>query len=344
MKIRLVLLVLFVVSSVFSEQNDDLNIDFKYGDLQNHLIAQADDTQDPVDDGTLPERGRKKAKRSYMYKDGKNPIYAAGMSLLIPGAGEIYGEEYLRAGIFVGIEVGLLSAYYVYDQDGDDKTDEFHDYAAANFSEDTYYRGIRSFINSIGTSIDLDLVKNRDYWNNPVMNGNDTLYTSMSDYLTKDVDLGGLGLDGFTHNLPSTTTQQYYEMIGKYQQFAMGWNDFNGFERDSEGNLVLDDDGHVTYVSGFVPQDYHMKDSGKYIWDSDKRTSVYEKMRDEANEAYETGQNFIMIALVNHVASALDASFLIKSKYKVETALRIENNPGEKLSTDNFKVCYNINF
>ena len=29
----------------------------------------------------------------------------------------------------------------------------------------------------------------------------------------------------FTHHLPATKTQQYYEMIGKYDQFRYGWSD-----------------------------------------------------------------------------------------------------------------------
>ena len=31
----------------------------------------------------------------------------------------------------------------------------------------------------------------------------------------------------FTHHLPATKTQQYYEMIGKYDQFRYGWSDNN---------------------------------------------------------------------------------------------------------------------
>jgi len=38
----------------------------------------------------------------------------------------------------------------------------------------------------------------------------------------------------FTHTLPGSKTQQYYEMIGKYDQFLSGWPDTGGSPLDSE--------------------------------------------------------------------------------------------------------------
>ncbi len=32
-----------------------------------------------------------------------------------------------------------------------------------------------------------------------------------------------------SHHLPDSKTQQYYEMIGKYEQFSRGWDDYSDF-------------------------------------------------------------------------------------------------------------------
>ena len=61
--------------------------------------------------------------------------------------------------------------------------------------------------------------------------------------------------------------------------------------------------------------------------------------------AYETGQNWLMVTLLNHVASAFDAAYVIKSKYSIETKLRIENNDkAEVLGLENYKLTYSVNW
>ncbi|HXK49755.1 MAG TPA: hypothetical protein PKW56_04755, partial [Clostridiales bacterium] len=60
-------------------------------------------------------------------------------------------------------------------------------------------------------------------------------------------------------------------------------------------------------------------------------------------EAYEMGQNFLMVTLLNHVASAFDASYVIKKKYQIDTQLRIENSEkGEAIGLENYKVTYSL--
>ena len=47
---------------------------------------------------------------SYPAEDKKSPILAGVLSLLIPSAGEIYTEEYLKAGIFIEVITSLAKA------------------------------------------------------------------------------------------------------------------------------------------------------------------------------------------------------------------------------------------
>ncbi len=312
---------LFANGSSNTDENKDNSIQFRNSELNNFLLAQntGDDNEGEADSEKSNPRKLKKVKDSF--RDGKSPLIASGLSLLIPGAGEIYGEDYLRAGIFLGIEVSLWSGFYYYNSDGNEKTDEFHEYASNNFLKDNYYGGIVQFMNptlleEAGiTWWDLDYVSNAANWD------------SVSHYLEVDsLMYSSTGYKEFTHVLPSTKTQQYYEMIGKYHQFAMGWNDFNGYE---DGTTALTLDAKERY--------------GDYS--SYKQEEIYENMRYEANLAYEAGQNFLMISVLNHVASAFDAAYVIKSKYRIETKIRVNKKERDKeIGLNNFKVSYIVNF
>jgi hypothetical protein len=96
--------------------------------------------------------------------------------------------------------------------------------------------------------------------------------------------------DPNTHQLPSTKTQQYYEMIGKYNQFWTGWD-------DSQGSSVK-----------LTPNRKH-----------------YEDMRRDSNAAYKRASNCAMLVLANHVLSSLEAGWSIhKANRKIQIGLGFE--------------------
>jgi TM2 domain-containing membrane protein YozV len=151
---------------------------------------------------------------SYPAEDKKSPILAGVLSLLIPGAGEIYTEEYLKAGIFLALEAAIVTTAVVYDGKGDDKTIEFQNYADDYMNPDhnwsvlkyaewliTYEQGDPNMI--------LSNDPNRPPWEQV------------------DWDLLNAAETG-SHKLPPHGEQQYYELIGKYHQYSSGWNDFTG--------------------------------------------------------------------------------------------------------------------
>ena len=90
------------------------------------------------------------------------------------------------------------------------------------------------------------------------------------------------GTDPSTHHLPqddqgnTIKTQQYYEMIGKYDQFMQGWDD---------------------WVSGGP--------------DLTPNRDAYETLRDDSNRAYIKASYCTMAILANHVISAMDVALTI---------------------------------
>ena len=50
-----------------------------------------------------------------------------------------------------------------------------------------------------------------------------------------------------------------------------------------------------------------------------------------------------MVTLLNHVASAFDASYVIKKNFKIDTSLDIEaEDKASMIGKDNFKLTYSV--
>jgi hypothetical protein len=79
-----------------------------------------------------------------------------------------------------------------------------------------------------------------------------------------------------THELPSTKTQQYYEMVGKYDQFKKGWDDWTELGPNVSPNR-----------------------------------QKYEDMEHAMNQEYKKASTFAALILVNHLFSAADAAWTI---------------------------------
>ncbi len=153
--------------------------------------------------------------------DKKSPVLAGLFSVLIPGSGELYAGEYWKAAIFGILEAGLITAAIVYNNKGDDKTNEFENYAD-NVSDISGWSVVRyaQWINQY---------KDKNIQINPDPNLKPWQRVSWEELNSVEREI-----QGFSHTLARHGEQQYYEMIGKYHQFSPGWWDFNGGSNNSE--------------------------------------------------------------------------------------------------------------
>lgn len=209
----------------------------------------------------------------------KNPGRALLLSAIMPGAGELYGGSKIKAALFFALEVGCWVGGIRYAQEGDKKTDEFEAYADVHWSEDTY-RGIEYNFAQQTYDASEAFTGTQPEW--------ETLeWDEKIDYLPGN----------FTHELPTTTNQQYYESIGKYlTQFGFGWDD------------QLNDDGATPS-----------------IWDgTSTRANLYIDMRYDANQLLDKSATFFMVIMANHVVSALDAGFSVRAKNRAIARAKVE--------------------
>ena len=175
----------------------------------------------------------------------KSPKKALLFSALVPGAGQIYGGKLLRGAVFLAVEAALWAGYVVLDKKGSDVEDDFMAYADQYWDVNEYLVWRDQYVSATG----------------------DTTI--------------------FTHGLPRDNagdvqkTQQYYEMIGKYDQFRVGWEDYP----DDLRSITYADSVLITEQRlGYMDQ---REDSNRYL----KRAG------------YVTGAIFF-----NHIVSAIDAA------------------------------------
>lgn len=202
----------------------------------------------------------------------KKPAIGGLFSAVVPGTGEMYAGSWWKGALFLGAEVALWVGYAHYADKGQEWDDVFHVYADQHWSEPKYWVFIAQKANVQG-------VDENNYQN----------------YLEA---LRTYEHANYSHGLHVDKDQQYYEMIGKYDQFVQGWDDF------IEGQTVL------------TPNRNHYLD-----------------MRNSSNQQFKKASTCAMITVANHVLSAFDAALTInkenrKLEAKFRTGLRtIGENP-----------------
>ena len=251
--------------------------------------AALDEAQDSYNSPTLG--GQKSVKKAVFF------------SALVPGSGQLYSGSYIKAAAFMAVEALAWGMQINYRGKGDDKDAEFKAFAEKNWSEQRYWSSVYYQLNGLPEE---DRPSGMPDYSGDIFADNQgrPVITNWqeAEMVLKQWD-NTTYLAGFTHHLPETKTQQYYEMIGKYpEQFGNAW----------------DDADFDTYYSGYVDR----------ITDLNR---TYADMRSEANDFYKTASYGAMLVLVNHVLSAIDAGFTARrfNNKQLELTFQRKYYPGD---------------
>lgn len=231
----------------------------------------------PVKSAIWPFSGKKDSGSSNI--NPKSTRKAFFLSFLLPGLGETYvGSK--RGILFLGVEVFSWWKYLTNTNEGNDLEDKFQRFANTHW---TYY---------YDDPADADKYS---YWEwlkrTYKMNEFSDEEIPEAEYLTHEdfSDIKNIVEEaGASHSLPSTKSQQYYEMIGKYDHFVYGWEDI------VDNNPSLEELGY---------------DEKTEQIESPLRIK-YMKMRGDSNDKLKAGQQGIYIMLINRIISAIDAGRL----------------------------------
>lgn len=206
---------------------------------------------------------------------GKSTRKAVLFSALVPGAGEFYMGAWKRGALFFGVEALAWGLWSSWNGKGHDIKDEFRATANKEWDPNDYLAWLDSG-QSRFSSTHHEL--------------------PCKDFLEIYNQTGGFG------DCSESEVQQYYEVIGKYDQFVVGWSDL----RDGNGNTVQP--AQVDSVENFRSQ---LRDG-------------YEERRHDSNKFLKRAGNLTGLIMINHVFSLIDASRLARARAQGVEEARLE--------------------
>lgn len=192
------------------------------------------DQDDPVLSGGIYEYGTKSPAKAFL------------LSLVVPGAGEYYNGQKIRAGAFLAVDALLWTGYFIYHKKGSNREDEYEAFANDNYT-----------------------------WQNFIIAWDQLPEEDKTTYSHRMPWDEASNQPNFNH--------EYYENIGKYDQFQVGWNDID-----------------------YSPWD--IRDTTEAGGIMSPLRSEYLDMRKQANDYFSNATTAAMISIANHVISAFDAA------------------------------------
>jgi len=233
---------------------------------------------------------------------------AMGLSLVLPGAGQLYAqkgnESLIKGAAFMALEATNWILYFHYRNKGKDIEKKYEAYADANWEVNNYLR----FLETVTSRPSGDL--GQGTFVNDELVGVDfqKLYDAETDF-------------GGSHKLPHTRTQQYYEMIYKYpRQFGQGWS-------DADPTLI----DPLQPSSGYDPL-------------LTQNMIYYRSLRNRSNANLASARMMTSLMVVNRFLSTIDAAWTVKRKNRDATrvgmAFRFEN----RFMNGRFIIMPTLNF
>ena len=219
-------------------------------------------------------------------RKGKSSKRAFLFSALVPGLGEWYAGSKKRGLIFFGAEAALVGMWVAWTGKGNDLEEEFRAVADEHWDPDQTILAWRGSTISNNSSITHALPCSSEvvgYSVEAIPEGKLQAGEKLS-ALDRSAAFGGCA--------PSQI-QQYYELIGKYDQYVAGWDDV---VRRSTGNAAAPTE--VDSVENFHSE----------------RRLRYEDQRDESNRFLKRASTISGIILINHVISAIDAARVARAR------------------------------
>ena len=231
-----------------TEIGDDVMAEYVKQTDASARLAQVDDPEFPLVRGSA----------IYEYKtlsSGKAFLY----SLILPGAGQLYTGSKIKAGVFFALEASAWLGRFHHRGVGHDQVAEYEAFANAHWSDVSYF-------DSLGNQY------------NPAIDRWDDGNQQWAHHLPFQV----IGTD-----TTALMNHEYYENIGKYQQFVWGWDDL----------------AQVSTTAAEPENNY----------ESQGRRAAYLVMREDANIAFDRARKVSILIIGNHLLSAFEAALSARS-------------------------------
>jgi len=236
---------------------------------------------------------------------------AFGLSAVVPGLGQAYNKQWIKAGIVLATEVALIAGYSTWHSQGVDGRDAYQAFAHNAWSPLRYAQWLNGYVDyletELGTPIDAGLIEindnilNVDYQHPESWTNEQALFVRSLILQIRNVESNIYHPEtgaSFSHKLPFFGEQQYYELVGKYFQFAPGWDDYPAWV-DAEGKFIQSIDPEMTASDGSKPN----------VSDTFFR---YAEDHGQANDYLRRASRVSLFFVLNHLIAAVDAAVFAK--------------------------------
>lgn len=230
------------------------------------------------------------------------------LSAAVPGAGQAYNRQWVKAAFGLALEAALVTGYTVWRQQGLDGETAFQTFAHARWSPTQYAAWLNDYTvfltNEYGASITAPPItiptgidfQHPESWGATEQAAANTFFSQIR-AIERQVFHPETGAT-FSHQLPNFGEQQYYELIGKYYQFAPGWDDYAAW-KDAEGNFTAAIDPELTGQGGTKPN----------VTDTFR---AYADDHGHANDLLRRASRLSVFFIFNHLMAGVDAAISAK--------------------------------
>lgn len=233
---------------------------------------------------------------------------AFGLSALVPGAGQAYNRTWTKAAVAIGLEATVFAIWSVTRSRGLSGEDDFRAFAHAEWDPVRYGNWLNDYVSYLQQEFNhqvsappvqapsgIDFTRPGDWSAQEQAAVNS--YFNQIQAIERQVFHPETGAT-FSHQIPGFAEQQYYELIGKYFQFAPGWGDYPAWVLE-DGSFTPAIDPERTGEGGSKPN---------------VSATFYRYAEDHAaaQDLLRTARQLTSLFVVNHLLAAIDAAVTAK--------------------------------
>ncbi len=236
-------------------------------------------------------------------------------SAIVPGLSQAAGRQYWKTAIYLVAEAASIFLYIDSNRRGDRLESEYISTGNADWSVVKYAAWVHDYYHNtpgarpIGAP-DIDIrtlltpegmaeYNRLGRFPDPQFN-NDQDWRLIDINALRQLERRSLYLTSgrpFSHDLPDYGSQQYYELMSKYFQFAPGWRDFSNAQHNVNAG-----------IPGMNPMWLNHSNIGERF-----------------NDSYRLAGNMLTLVVVNHIVSAFDAYFTVKLRnHRLQSSMVLE--------------------
>lgn len=232
---------------------------------------------------------------------------ALGMSAVVPGLGQAYNDQWIKGAALFAVEAGLVAGYLIWRSRGLDQEQAYINYAHEHWSADRYARWLNDYVEYLeaehGASIGagpISIPEHIDFASPESWTAQQR--SDVRQFFDRIRAVEGQVFHpetgaSFSHKLPYFGEQQYYELIGKYFQFAPGWVDYPDWRIDGSFTGAIDPERKG-------PNGERVNIQGRFL--------EYARDHADANSLLRRASRVSAVILLNHIVAAFDAAVAAK--------------------------------